>query len=209
MPLVLFLHGSGERGTDNEAQLLNGAAELLGEATARLRFPCFFVLPQCPKEARWVDVDWGAKSHSMPAQPSLPLSLCLDLLRELLLELSVDADRVYLIGISMGGYGVWDLLGRCPQEFAAAVPICGGGDETQAERMQKVPIWAFHGALDEVVPPSRSRRMIEALRRVGATPRYTEFPTVGHKSWVSAFAEPQLLPWLFAQRRGQVPSPHG
>jgi predicted peptidase len=203
LPLVLFLHGAGERGSDNAAQLKNGAAELLGNPSSRRSFPCYFVLPQCPKDARWVEVDWGAASHTMPEQPSLPLAHPLQLVKTRQAELPVDPDRVYLVGLSMGGYGVWDLLSRQPELFAAAVIVCGGGDEAQAARLQKVPIWAFHGQKDQVVPVERSRRMIEAVRRATprVPPRYTELPDVEHDAWVAAFAEPELLPWLFAQRR--------
>lgn len=202
LPLVLFLHGAGERGTDNRAQLGNGAAELLGNPLSRRRFPCFYVLPQCPQNARWVDVDWSADRHTMPPWPSKPLEQTQDLLRTLLAELTVDPHRLYVIGISMGGYGVWDLLSRSPDLFAGAVPICGGADETQAARLGKIPIWAFHGALDSVVPVERSRRMIAELRRLAANPipRYSELAHVGHAAWTAAWNEPQLLPWLFAQR---------
>ena len=203
LPLVLLLHGAGERGSDNAAQLRNGAAELLGNPDARRQFPCYFVLPQCPSDARWVEVDWSAPRHSMPPSPSRPLARVFELLQTLRAELPIDADRLYAVGLSMGGYGVWDLLSRHAEAFAAAVPICGGGDEAQAAAMQKVPIWAFHGKKDPVVSVERSRRMIAALKQLGATPppRYTEYPDVEHSSWVQAFAEPELLSWLFSQRR--------
>lgn len=206
LPLVLFLHGAGERGDDNAAQLENGAARLLGSPLARRDFPCHFVLPQCPKGSRWVEVDWSSRQHSLPAAPSVPLGLTLELLAALFSELPVDRDRVYLVGLSMGGYGAWDLLSRAPETFAAAVIVCGGGDEAQAARLAGVPIWAFHGAEDKVVPVERSRRMIAALRGAAAgtdpPPRYTEYAGVGHDAWTTAFREPELLPWLFSQRRG-------
>jgi predicted peptidase len=203
VPLVMLLHGAGERGDDNTAQLKNGAAELLGSELPRRSFPCYFVLPQCPLGARWVEVDWGARSHHLPATPARPLEQALTLLNTLQDELPIDADRVYLVGLSMGGYGVWDLLCRAAERFAAAVPICGGGDETQVEKLRNVPIWAFHGKKDPVISVERSRRMIDALRRLPSAhpPRYTELPDVEHDAWIPAFAEPELLPWLFAQRR--------
>jgi predicted peptidase len=202
LPLVILLHGAGERGSDNLAQLGNGAAELLASPSARRRFPCYFVLPQCPADGRWVEVDWSALSHRLPAAPSLPMQLLLGLLQEIKAELPVDARRIYLIGLSMGGFGVWDLVSRCPHEFAAAVPICGGGDESQATALHGLPLWVFHGAKDAVVPVARSRHMVAALQqRGGPAPRYSELPEVGHDAWTSAFADPALLPWLFAQRR--------
>lgn len=200
LPLVLLLHGAGERGTDNAAQLRNGTAELLGTAEAQHRFPCYFVLPQCPPGSRWVEVDWGAHHHELPRSPSRPMGLVLELVPRLIAELPVDPERVYAIGLSMGGYGVWDLLSRRPELFAGAVAICGGGDESQAERIAPVPLWVFHGSDDAVVPVERSRRMVAALRQAGAAPRYSELPGVGHDSWTSAFHEPELLPWLFTQR---------
>lgn len=202
LPLVLLLHGAGERGTDNEAQLRNGAAELLGSPAAQHRHPCHFVLPQCPPGSRWVEVDWGSHRHTLPEKPSQPLGLVLELLPALQAELAVDPRRIYLIGLSMGGYGVWDLLSRRPELFAGAVAICGGGDEAQASRLAAMPLWVFHGSDDPVVPVERSRHMVAALRQAGAEPRYSELPGVAHDSWTPAFHEPELLPWLFSQRRG-------
>ena len=201
MPLVLLLHGSDERGDDNSAQLRNGVAELLGSKTTAARFPCFYLVPQCSTEHRWVKVDWKADQHVLPLDLSVPLSATVELVESLIGHHPIDPQRLYLIGLSMGGFGVWDLLSRWPERFAAAVPICGGADETAAIAARDVPIWAFHGALDPVVHVERSRRTITALREAGGAPRYTEYPQVGHDAWTHAFAEPQLLPWLFAHRR--------
>lgn len=199
-PLVVLLHGAGERGEDNQAQLGNGAAEWLGSDAARAEFPCWFVLPQCPLGARWVEVDWSAASHTLPDAPSRPLALVQGLIDQLVADPGVDVHRLYLIGLSMGGYGTWDLLCRWPRRFAAAVPICGGGDPAQATRLRSVPLWAFHGAKDPVVSVARSRQMIEALRALGSQPRYSELAEVEHDAWNVAFAHPDLRPWLFGQR---------
>ncbi|MGH8903201.1 MAG: dienelactone hydrolase family protein [Egibacteraceae bacterium] len=201
MPLVLLLHGAGERGNDNRSQLANGVMNLLGSETATARFPCFYVLPQCPTNQRWVDVDWSAERHILPPQPSAALAATLKLLDSLLDRHPIDPQRLYLIGLSMGAFGVWDLLSRFPERFAAAAPICGGGDEDALVAARAVPIWAFHGARDPEVPVERSRRAIAALRAAGGTPRYTEYAAVGHDAWTNAFAEPAFLHWLFAQRR--------
>lgn len=201
VPLVLLLHGAGERGDDNQAQLRNGAAELLASDAAAARFPCVFVLPQCPAGHRWVEVDWAQPSHVMPREPSVPLGAVLELLPALAARYPIDARRVYVIGLSMGGFGVYDLLCRAPERFAAAVAICGGADESRITAAASLPLWAFHGARDEVVRVERSRRIVAALQKAGGAPRYTEYPEVGHDSWSRAFAEPELLPWLFSQRR--------
>lgn len=201
MPLVLLLHGSDERGDDNSAQLRNGVAELLGSKTTAARFPCYYLVPQCPPEHRWVEVDWKADHHVLPTDPSVPLAATMELVESLLGHHPIDPQRLYLIGLSMGGFGVWDLLSRWPERFAAAVPICGGADENAAITARDVPIWAFHGALDPLVHVEHSRRIIAALRETGGTPCYTEYSYVGHDAWTRAFAEPQLLPWLFTHRR--------
>ena len=219
-PLLLFLHGAGERGTDNVAQLGNGIGTLL--LHARSTGPCVAVVPQCPPGLRWVETDWSAPSHELPSIPSAPLHAALALVDALLRATPrerggspaatapiVDPGRVYILGLSMGGYGVWDALSRQPDRFAAAVPICGGGVESQAAHITAaaVAIWAFHGARDPVVPVERSRRMVAALRSCGAAIRYTEYAEVGHDSWTFALREPELLPWLFSQTRHGIRSP--
>jgi predicted peptidase len=113
----------------------------------------------------------------------------------------VDLDRIYIAGISMGGFATWEALIRHPQNFAAAIPVCGGGDVSFADRIKHIPVWAFQGADDPVVPVACSRSMIENLTKAGGDPRYTEYPRVGHNSWDRAFDEPKLLSWLFSQKR--------
>ena len=116
-------------------------------------------------------------------------------------EFSIDADRIYVTGLSMGGFGTWDVIQRHPERFAAAVPICGGGDPAHAEQIAQVPIWAYHGDNDAVVKVERSRDMIAAIKDSGGTPRYTELPGVGHDSWTAAYTSPDLYAWMFAQTR--------
>jgi predicted peptidase len=201
-PLVIFLHGAGERGTDNEVQLVHGVKEF-AKPEARKKYPCFLVAPQCPTGHQWVQVPWGADKHDMPPVPSAPASLLVGLMDELQKSLPVDPDRVYITGLSMGGYGTWDLLSRQPERFAAAVPVCGGGDEKKAGVMKKVPIWAFHGGLDVAVPVARSRNMVDAVNQAGGNARYTEYPQVGHDSWNPCYADPEMMEWLFGQKRGK------
>jgi predicted peptidase len=198
-PLVLFLHGAGERGTCNALPLKHGPLAFARRALQD-KHPCFVLVPQCPKERRWVEVDWKLPAHDMPATPSKPLTTALELLAEVQRTLSVDSSRLYVTGLSMGGYGTWDLVSRQPGRFAAAVPVCGGGDEAQAHRLANMPIWTFHGADDKIVLPIRSQHMVEAIRKAGGKPRYTEYPQVGHNAWDHAYADEALFEWLFAQK---------
>ena len=184
-PLVVFLHGAGERGTDNAAQLKH-VAWIFVTAENRAKFPCFVLAPQCPASEQWVNVPWGAERHRTPEQPSRPMWQTMRLIGELEKEFRIDPARRYAIGLSMGGFGVWDALARYPDEFAAGVPICGGGDETRAAAVAKTPVWAFHGDKDTVVKTSRSRNMVDALQKAGAKPKYTEYPGVGHDAWSRA-----------------------
>jgi predicted peptidase len=199
-PLVLFLHGAGERGTDNQAQLRHVARTFAAKEN-QLKFPCFVVAPQCPSNAKWVEVNWSADSNRQPEQPSQPMALAIKLLAELQKKYSIDSKRLYVIGLSMGGFGTWDAISRYPDLFAAAVPICGGGDETRAAAIARIPVWVFHGGNDGTVKTIRSRNMVAALQKAGGQPKYTEYAGVGHGCWARAAQEPELLPWLFAQKR--------
>jgi predicted peptidase len=198
-PLILFLHGAGERGNDNIAHLAFGLPLLAREDNMRPH-PCFVVAPQCPADDKWADVEWGDERNDFPGHPTPALGAALELVESLADELPVDRRRIYVTGLSMGGYGTWDAATRRPDLFAAAVPICGGGCEPQARRLAAMPVWAFHGALDSSVKPSRSRNMIAALRAAGGAPRYTEFPEATHDSWTPAYSNPELYDWLFEQR---------
>jgi lysophospholipase L1-like esterase len=138
---------------------------------------------------------------------SAPMKLALGAVEALQKEFSIDEDRLYVTGLSMGGYGTWDLITRSPEKWAAAVPVCGGGDKTVAARAKGVPIWAFHGIEDPTVKVARTREMIASLEAAGAHPLFSEYPYLKHDSWTTAYGEPELLPWLFAQRRGQPEVP--
>jgi len=197
-PVVLFLHGAGERGSDNAVQLIHVVKELASDEM-RERYPAFVVVPQCPKDSRWVEVPWDADRHDMPERPSGPLGSVIDLMEDLTTSLPIDPNRVYYSGLSMGGYGTWDLLHRQPEKCAGALVICGGGDVAGAERMKEVPVWVFHGAADTVVKPERSRDMVQAIQAAGGHPIYTEFPGVGHDSWNPAAKNRFVWDWLFAQ----------
>jgi poly(3-hydroxybutyrate) depolymerase/lysophospholipase L1-like esterase len=203
-PLVLFLHGAGERGTDNKAQIKHGVGVFL-KPEAREKFPCFVVAPQCPKDKRWVEMDWGTPSGTAPEDPGPMEPLVLAMLDSVTGEFPIDEDRIYVTGLSMGGFGTWDLITRHPDKWAAAVPVCGGGDRTKAAAAKPVPVWAFHGLADSVVLPVRSREMVAGLKAAGGTASLTEYPGIQHDSWTTAYSERNLLPWLFAQQRGAKP----
>ena len=202
-PLVLFLHGAGERGTDNAAQLKHGAPLFL-KPEAREKFPCFVIAPQCPPEQTWSAVQGWTGPNPYEETPTAPMKSVLGVLEAVLKEFAIDRDRLYLTGLSMGGYGTWDLLTRQPQRWAAAAPVCGGGDVARIAPAKGVALWAFHGVNDATVPPIRSREMMGALEAAGGRPLYSEYPYVAHNSWTTAYGEPELLPWMFAQRRGAV-----
>lgn len=201
-PLVLFLHGAGERGSDNEAQLVHGSS-LFAAPHTREQFPAIVVFPQCPLGMSWYN---GLRLPDLPSTldssgPSKPMGLVIELIESLIATEAVDQDRVYVMGLSMGGFGTFDILSRRPELFAAGIPICGGGDTSLVASYAHIPLWIFHGALDDVVVPEFSRSMVEALRSKGATVKYTEFPNADHNSWDPAFAQEGLLEWLFEQRR--------
>ena len=181
VPLVLFLHGSGERGNDLERVATVGLPHLLANLP-----PAFVAAPQCPESARWTDHLEGLEA----------------LLDDLLARYPVDPKRAYLTGLSLGGEGAWFWAARNPERFAGVVPICGRTDPEHAERLKSVPIWAFHGAEDGVVPPGESEKMVEALRAAGGHVKLTVLGGVGHDSWTPAYRDPELYRWLFAQRRG-------
>jgi predicted peptidase len=203
-PLVVFLHGIGERGTDNQRQLRIGVEEFVKDSI-RKKHPCFLAVPQCPPDKLWVNVSPRDTRGNLPLakSPTEPTAMVLDLNAGLCKEYRIDTDRIYLTGVSQGGYGTWDLISRKPELFAAALPVCGGGDPAQAEKLAKLPIWAFHGDADRLVPVERSRDMIAAIKKAGGKPEYTEYKGVGHDSWTPTYKNDEVLDWLFKQKKGK------
>jgi predicted peptidase len=197
LPLVLFLHGAGERGDDNAAQVKHGIKQFLARQE---KYPCVLVVPQCPKGQSWAAIRRGA-SPTQEEKSSGPMTLTIELVDSLRKELPVDPARLYVTGLSMGGYGTWDLLMRKPAMFAAGVPVCGGGDVSKAATIAKIPQWVFHGDQDKAVPVDYSRKMVEAMKAAGGEPKYTEYPGVGHNSWDNAYADDALYEWLFSQKQ--------
>jgi predicted peptidase len=205
-PLVIFLHGAGERGNDNEAQLTWGA-DLFLDSANRANFPAIVVFPQCPKNQRWSDYTKKINDEKaeLPVwtegEMTRPLQLVSAFIDTLLNSGSIDKKRVYLGGLSMGGYGSFELLWRKPNIFAAAIPICGGGNPAMiAGYRNDLPLWIFHGDKDNVIPVANSRMIFNLLKDKNKKIKYTEYPGVGHDSWKNAFMEKDLFPWLFAQR---------
>jgi predicted peptidase len=199
-PLVLFLHGAGERGTDNTAQLKHGVLPIL-EGAKKLKQPVFLIAPQCPDGRWWSEVNRDAGRLREAGKPNPLVEAVLALAEETQAKQPVDAKRFYVTGISMGGYGTWDVLARIPNKVAAAIPICGGGDPDAVGRFTGVPIWAFHGDADAAVPVSATRKMISALETAGAKPKVTYYPGVGHDSWTQTYNNPEVIRWMFEQHR--------
>jgi len=214
VPLVLFLHGSGGRGNDNLRQLTDQSASLVFvQPENQARWPLFMVAPQCPQDQQWVAMPWGTPTGKgqRPEQPTWPMAAAVALVDQLQKEYpAIDAKLLYVTGMSMGGYGTYDAAARHPGKWRAAVPICGGYDETQVGPLVNLPLWAFHAADDPTVPVARTREIIAAISKLGGHPRYTEYPAsarYGHHSWIPAYGEPQLLPWMFGAPAGRATAP--
>ncbi|HTU24895.1 MAG TPA: prolyl oligopeptidase family serine peptidase [Pirellulales bacterium] len=200
-PVVLFLHGAGERGDDNVLQLKYLPTWLASDEN-RQKYPCFVIAPQCASEKKWADVDWSQPDAVPAREMTDPMRGAIGILNEVVAANPVDKQRIYLTGLSMGGYGSWWLAEEMPERFAALVAVCGGGDESRASRLAKLPIWAWHGDADTAVPVERSRRMVAAIERAGGKPKYTELKGIGHDSWTPAYhGENNALAWLFEQRK--------
>lgn len=206
-PFILFLHGSGERGRDNELQLVHGSKLFLTDSM-RKKYPAIVVFPQCPANSFWSNVEIKMNADSSRAfsfqsssKPTVAMAMLQELMQELKQHYLLDQKRMYVGGLSMGGMGTFEIVARNPKLFAAAFPICGGGDSTTAYKMKKVNWWIFHGAKDNVVLPSYSVQMVNALQQVKSKVKFTVYKEAGHNSWDNAFAEPDLFKWLFSNKK--------
>jgi predicted peptidase len=203
-PLVLFLHGAGERGSDNEKQLFHGSQMWLNPVN-RENYPAFVLFPQCPESGYWAYVNRPSsfETDKMPIEPPIsPIFVALkELLDSYLTMPQVDKRRIYVIGLSMGAMGTYDLTIRYPELFAAAIPICGTVNADRLKAAKKVKFRIFHGDADNVVPVSGSRQAYKALKSAGADVEYFEFPGVGHVSWNEAFNRTDFMSWLFRQKK--------
>lgn len=177
----MFLHGAGERGDNLDLVKLHGPPKLIEQGK---KFEFIIVSPQCPQK-QW----WPGKLETLMA-----------LLDDIESKYDVDKDRVYLTGLSMGGFGSWSLGSFHPERFAAIAPICGGGEKIFAPAMRDVPVWAFHGAKDNIVAPARSKEMVDTINAVGGHAKLTIYPDAGHDSWTKAYADPNLYEWFLSHR---------
>lgn len=198
-PLVLFLHGAGERGTDNKAQLKHGASDIL-KGAAYLGESVYLIAPQCPPERWWAEAT-PDRLHLADEGRNRLLYAVLALVEETATKHPIDRKRIYVTGLSMGGFGTWWMLGASPQTWAAAIPICGGGRAKAAGNFKDVPIRIFHGAEDKVVAPRASELMAFGLKEVGGKAELTMYPGVGHDSWTQTYRDPEVIKWLFAQKK--------
>lgn len=207
-PLVIFLHGSGERGNDNEKQLVHGGDLFLTESL-RQNYPAIVVFPQCSESSFWANVkshfDTIAKKRTIDfmadAPPSKAMNLLMELFKQLKKDYKLDNKKLYVGGLSMGGMGTFELVYRMPDSFAAAFAICGGADTLSAKKMTKTAWWIFHGLKDPVVDPQLCINMADALKAAGASVKITLYPDDGHNSWDSVFKEPGLFPWIFSHKK--------
>lgn len=205
-PLVLFLHGAGERGIDNEKQLTHGEDFLLENTQSK--YPSIVIVPQCPEMSYWscVKSNTGFPKRSFDFSDteniSLPMKTLIALVNDWLSSGYIDTKQVYVGGLSMGGMGTFEILWRMPNIFTAAFPVCGGGNVEKAKSYAKnTALWIFHGADDVVVPVEHSINMYNELKKSGCDVKYTEYPGVNHNSWDNVFQETELFPWLFSHRK--------
>lgn len=204
-PLVLFLHGSGECGSDNVRQVKVGLPALLATLLKRPE-PVMVLAPQCQSGNSWVRKLAMQPDYAASNEPTAALEVALELCRHLAEERQADTNRLYVTGLSLGGFGAWDAIQREPSLFAAAMPVCGGGDVRRVQEIKRLPVWVFHGKEDKNVPVDCSRRMVEALRRAGSRDvRYTEYEAAAHNVWDRAYANSEAVEWLLSQRRNRKP----
>ncbi len=201
-PMLVFLHGSEERGDDNAAQLIPELQAMFDDVTSPI-YDSIVLVPQCPKCSWWVLANIGEHGYSIADTPeSREMEALCEIMDELSGFYNVDEDRIYVTGVSMGGFGTWDLLSRHGARFAAGMPICGGGDTSYAKLLGRIPIRAFHGSADECVPVALSRAMYASIRREGGELiSYTEFDGRGHVIWDTVYGDRENIDWLYAQSR--------
>ncbi|MFZ1579868.1 MAG: prolyl oligopeptidase family serine peptidase [Saprospiraceae bacterium] len=203
IPLFIWLHGAGERGDDNVSQLIH-IVPYLASDMVQSKYPSIILAPQCPKDEYWAPVKRFEWSIINGGAVTPPMERLIKLLEQILKDPKIDKNRIYIGGLSMGGFGTYDLLSRKPEWFAAAVPICGGADLNKAKNYKDIPLWIFHGAKDTVVPVTLSKDIFQVFTALGGNAKYKEYPEGGHDIWNMAIREPELVPWLFAQNKSTL-----
>lgn len=205
-PILFFLHGSGERGNDNQKQLTHGAKLFLKDEV-RKQFPAIIVFPQCAENSFWANVEFGTDPQGKRSfnfqkrgKPTKAMHALLGMIDNFLDKPFVDHKQVYIGGLSMGAMGTYELLRRKKKLFAAAFAICGGDNVANVQKYKEVPLWIFHGEKDDVVPVVHSTIIADQLKVLGKVPKLTLYPNANHNSWDTAFADPKLLPWLFSNQ---------
>jgi len=180
-PLIMFLHGAGERGSNLEVVKMHGPPKMIAQGKS---FDFIVVSPQCPNDLWWPEQD----------------DVLIALLDEIEAKYRVDTDKIYLTGLSMGGFGTWTLAAKYPKRFAAIAPICGGGERYSANRLKKIPVWAFHCAKDNTVPLARSQEMVDAVKKAGGDAKLTVYPEAEHDSWTETYNNPELYEWFLSHK---------
>lgn len=181
-PLIMFLHGAGERGSDLNKVKVHGPPKIVEN---RKDFPFIVVSPQCPEDDWWTG----------------KVEVLINLLDDIVARYKVDTERIYLTGLSMGGFGTWSLASEYPERFAAIAPICGGGNRIMALRLKDIPVWVFHGAKDKTVPLKESEEMVNAIRNRGGNAKFTIYPDAGHDSWTETYNNQKLYDWFLEHRK--------
>ena len=205
-PVLFFLHGAGERGTNNEAQLIHGSKLFLNPEN-RKNFPAIIIFPQCPQDDYWANVIIGDGkklerfSFQKGGKPRKSMELLIALVAKIKSEKFSDKDRFYVGGLSMGAMGTYEILRRKPNVFASAFAICGGDHVENVKKYKHVPLWIFHGAKDSVVPIQKSEIVVNELKRLNSDVKFRVYPDANHNSWDPAFAEPDFLTWIFSYRK--------
>jgi len=183
-PLIMFLHGAGERGSDLNKVKVHGPPKIVEN---RKDFPFIVVSPQCPEDGWWTG----------------KVEVLINLLDDIVSRYEVNTERIYLTGLSMGGFGTWSLASEYPERFAAIAPICGGGNRIMALRLRDMPVWVFHGAKDRVVPLKESEEMVNAIRNRGGNVKFTVYPDAGHDSWTETYDNQELYDWFLEHRKSK------
>ena len=205
-PVMLFLHGRGESGNDNNKQLTHGGKLFLTKEF-RQQNPAIVIFPQCAESSYWSNVNIEEVSgkrfftFQKGGKPTKAMDLLLQFTTTFFKQTFVDKSKIYVGGLSMGGMGTFEILRRKPTTFAAAFAICGGDNPANAKRYKNIPLWMFHGGLDDVVNPQLAYSVFQQLRKLGHEPKFTIYPKANHNSWDSTFAEPELFTWLFSKTK--------